>query len=182
MSYVRASTARRQKHVTALPWAAHAHRSRVRHSRLLIGLALAATLWLLAWTILPLFVEPEVPGDNLEQLNWALHPAWGYAKHPPFPTWILWIFEQLFPVGVPLTYALGGLATACMLWLSWLLARATLREVPAWLAPVMVALINYYTVRMHYYNHNTVLMVAYAVALYSVWRAVSEPKWITARL
>lgn len=152
-------------------------RERSSQQRSLSGIVVAFLLFLVAWTVLPLLVDPEVPADNLEQLNWALDPAWGYAKHPPFPTWILWCFEQIFPAGVPLTYALGALQVGFMLWLAWLLSRATLKEVPAWLAPLMIACITYYTNRMHYYNHNTALMVAYAVALYSLWRAVSGREW-----
>jgi 4-amino-4-deoxy-L-arabinose transferase-like glycosyltransferase len=137
----------------------------------------AFLLWLVAWGALPPLLDPEIPGDNLEQLRWALDPVWGYAKHPPFPTWILWCFERTFPAGVPLTYALGALQVALMLWLAWLLSRATLKQVPPWLAPLMIACMTYYTYRMRYYNHNTMLMVAYAAALYSLWRAVSGREW-----
>ena len=141
------------------------------------GIVIAFLLWLVAWSVLPLLVDPEIPSDNLEQLNWALDPAWGYAKHPPFPTWILWCFERILPAGVPLTYALGALQVAVMLWLAWRLSRATLEGVPTWVAPVMIACITYHTNRMHYYNHNTALMVAYAAALYSLWRAVAARGW-----
>ena len=148
-----------------------------RDRRQVIAVFIAALLWLAAWTALPLLVNLEVPADNLEQLNWALNPAWGYTKHPPFPTLFLWCFEQIFPASVTLTYAMGALQVAVTLWLAWLLARATLVGVPGWFAPLMITCITYHTNRMHYYNHNTALMVAYAAALYSLWRAVAARGW-----
>lgn len=133
----------------------------------------ALILWFAVWLVLPLFFDHDhVSPDNLEQLAWAQHPAWGYDKHPPFPTWILWCFERVFTPGVRLTFFLGALQVAVLLWMTWLLARDSLPKVVSWFAPVMVACISYYTARMHFYNHNTALMVAYAVALLALWRAV----------
>lgn len=139
-----------------------------------IVLGAALLLWFALWLTLPLHFDWEVPTDNLEQLTWALHPAWGYAKHPPFPTWVLWCFERVFTPGAALTFCLGALQVAVLLWMTWLLARDSLRGVVSWAAPLMVACISYYTVRMHYYNHNTALMVAYAVTLFALWRAVTS--------
>ncbi len=139
-----------------------------------MALGAALLLWFTLWLALPLHFDGHVPVDNLEQLSWAQHPAWGYAKHPPFPTWILWCFERLFSAGAALTYCLGALQVGILLWMTWLLARDSLPKVVSWFAPVMVACISYYTVRMHFYNHNTALMVAYAVALLALWRAVTQ--------
>ena len=133
----------------------------------------ALILWFALWLAMPLFFDHDhVSSDNLEQLAWAQHPAWGYAKHPPFPTWVLWCFERVFTPGVTLTFFLGALQVATLLWMTRLLARDSLPGVVSWFAPLMVACISYYTVRMHFYNHNTALMVAYAVALFALWRAV----------
>ena len=82
---------------------------------------------LLTWSLLPLLGHWNVPADNLEQLAWVLTPDWGYAKHPPFPTWVLWGFEQVFPHGLPLTYLLGGLQGAMMLAIAWRLACVVCR-------------------------------------------------------
>ena len=64
------------------------------------------------WTSVDVTFHQEPPIDNLEQLNWALNPALGYSKHPPFPTWVLWIAEQALPAGLYLTYFLGAAEVA----------------------------------------------------------------------
>ena len=83
-------------------------------------------VYLLTWSLVPLFAHWNIPDDNLEQLAWVLNPDWGYNKHPPFPTWVLWVFERVFPHGIPLTYLLGSLQVAMMLGLAWRLACETL--------------------------------------------------------
>ncbi len=147
---------------------------RVIQRRWALILAVATLLWFVVWLALPLLFDPEIPSDNLEQLDWANHPAWGYAKHPPFPTWILWCFERVVAPSLGLTYFIGALQVAFLLWMAWLLARYSLRGVATWIAPLMVACITYYSSRMHYYNHNTALMTAYAASLYALWRAINS--------
>jgi hypothetical protein len=135
--------------------------------------------YFLAWTLLPLLTGSEVPGDNIEQLRWATEPAWGYDKHPPWPTIVLWLLEHVLPTGAPLTYFLGAVQAALLGIGAALVARDTLPWPAKWLAPLLITCISYYTFRMHYYNHNTALMVAYAGALYccSRIRSTWQMRW-----
>ena len=138
-------------------------------------------LWLLAayslahvvlWQAIPSLIGKEPPTDNLEQLSWAEHLAWGYDKHPPLPTIVLWLFEQVFPPSVHLTYALGGLQIAALLFLVWWITRQVLDERRAIVAVLLVSCVTYYTRRLHFYNHNTGLLVAYALSVACVLKAV----------
>ena len=130
-------------------------------------------VYLLTWSLVPLFAHWNIPDDNLEQLAWVLNPDWGYNKHPPFPTWVLWVFERVFPHGIPLTYLLGSLQVAMMLGLAWRLACETLDARRALVAVLLISCMSYYTNRLYFFNHNTALMVAHAGAVYSLWRCVS---------
>lgn len=125
---------------------------------------------LLVWTLVPWFGQWRVPVDNHEQLDWVQHIAWGYAKHPPFPTWVLGLASAVLPLGVPLTYALGALCTGLMLWVSWRLGDELLDRRRAIIAVLLVCGITYYTSHVRYYNHNTLLMVAHAGATLCIWR------------
>ncbi len=136
--------------------------------------------WLLAayvladvvlWQLIPWVVGRKPPTDNFEQLAWAEHLAWGYAKHPPLPTFVLWLFEQVFPPGVPLTYALGGLQVTALLLLVWWTTRQLLDERRAIVAVLLVSAVTYYTNRLHFYNHNTGLLVACALSVACVFKA-----------
>ena len=131
----------------------------------------------LFWAAAPWLLGLAPPPDNLEQLTWAQHPALGYAKHPPLPTLILWLFEQVAPAGIPLTYALGGLQVLMTTVLAWLTGRATLDGRRAALGAALITCISYYTLRLHYYNHNTALLCATAASMLCVWQAVRSGRW-----
>ena len=136
-------------------------------ARLLVAFVL---VHLLVWTLVPWLGHWRVPIDNLEQLDWVRHIAWGYAKHPPFPTWLLGLAAQVLPLGIPLTYGLGALCTGLMLWLTWRLSDELLDRRRACIAVLLVCGITYYTSHVRYYNHNTLLMVAHAAATLAIWR------------
>ena len=136
--------------------------------------ALYLGVYVIFWTCIPLLLGQEPPIDNFEQLDWALRPALGYAKHPPLPTLVLWLFEQIAPAGIPLTYVLGAVQVASTLGMAWAVSRDSLGGRRAWLAALLITCISYYTLRMHFYNHNTALLCATAAAAWCSWRAVRD--------
>ncbi len=144
--------------------------STVASARYALTFGLLIAGYFLIWIVLPLLLHSEIPGDNIEQIVWSDHPALGYSKHPPFPTWILCLFALVFPKTVPLTYVLGGLQVAAMLLLAWRLTDESLGRAKAVLAVLFITCINYYAFRMHFYNHNTVLLTATAASMYCTWR------------
>lgn len=139
-------------------------------------LAIFLTTFVLLWAVLPLLVGRVPPNDNLEQLGWSAAFQWGYAKHPPLPTWELIAASHLFPKGLPLTYALGALQVFAMLGFAWLLARDTLGAARARVAILLITCILYYSHRMHFLNHNTVMLSAYAASAWLAWRAIATPR------
>ena len=56
-----------------------------------IGMLIFAAVWLLHLAATSL----SAPVDNIEQLTWVRSLQWGYYKHPPLPTWLLWLPVQL---------------------------------------------------------------------------------------
>ena len=127
---------------------------------------------LLVWSIAPLVGHWDVPADNLEQLNWALTPDLGYTKHPPFPTWVLLAFQQVLPNGLWLTYALGASCVAVGMWVAFRLTSELQGRRAAVVAVLLMSVLTYYTQRLHFYNHNTAMLVAHACATFFVWRAL----------
>lgn len=83
---------------------------------LLAGLlGLFAAFWLThldeAWLVPPM--------DNIEQLIWVLSLEWGYYKHPPLPTWLIWLPVQFFGVSAAVSYLMGALVTLTSLAICW---------------------------------------------------------------
>jgi len=145
------------------------------------GLATTALLAVLAcaliWSALPCLLLSAPPGDNVEQLNWSHALQWGYFKHPPFSTWLLWVAIDLFGPSAALTYALAMACVALALALLWLAARQVLAPQLALIA-LLVSTANYYLMgRGSFLNHNTVMLPFVALSAWSVLRIVRGAGW-----
>ncbi|GAC1530614.1 MAG: hypothetical protein NVS2B4_09580 [Ramlibacter sp.] len=128
------------------------------------------------WLLLDSALSRVAPADNIEQLTWVRSLEWGYYKHPPLPTWLLWPLVRLFGLNEWNTYVLGALMT--------LTAVAMLRSVvaQAWgrqeanLCALAVLCVTYYNGRLYYYNHNVVLLWISAACAWSSWQALRTRK------
>lgn len=136
----------------------------------LLGLALFAALWLpeLSWSSL------TPPFDNLEQLAWSQSLQAGYYKHPPLPTWIMWLPAQLMGSSEWSSYLLGALCTLGALYLQWRLLSPVRGRRHAGIALLASLCITYYTGRLHYYNHDIVLMLFHSASALLCWKAMSS--------
>jgi Dolichyl-phosphate-mannose-protein mannosyltransferase len=114
-------------------------------------------LYAALWLGLLLRLYPSSPLDNVEQFVWAQSLEWGYYKHPPLPTWMLAVATSIFGVHDWVAYVLGAFVTLGSL-------VALYRFLKPWFG-IEVALVwllaavcvSYYSSRIHYFNHNTVL-------------------------
>ena len=49
-----------------------------------------------AWLLMAAISQRAPHWDNIEELVWIQSPDWGYSKHPPFSTWWIWLWAQVF--------------------------------------------------------------------------------------
>ena len=139
-------------------------------SRALIGSLVFAALWLGllgASSLTP-------PIDNIEQLTWVRSLEWGYYKHPPLPTWLLWPVVQLLGLRPLATYLLGATVTLGAIGLAAHLLL--LMRGPRFAATALLAMlcITFYNGRLYYYNHNTVLFLFVVGSAWATWQAFSR--------
>jgi 4-amino-4-deoxy-L-arabinose transferase-like glycosyltransferase len=113
------------------------------------------------------------PVDNIEQLMWVRSLAWGYFKHPPLPTWIVWLPVQLFGLREGVLSLLGAACTLAALALMWQLLARLRGDKYAALALLAALCITYYNGRLNYYNHNVVLMLLSTLSAILCWQAFS---------
>ena len=114
------------------------------------------------------------PIDNIEQLTWVRSLEWGYYKHPPLPTWLLWPVVQLLGLRPLATYLLGATVTLGALGLAAHLLL--LMRGPRFAATAMLAMlcITFYNGRLYYYNHNTLLCLFVVGSAWATWLAFSR--------
>lgn len=136
------------------------------------GLCLFAAIWLLLLTNVSL----SAPVDNIEQLTWVRSLQWGYYKHPPLPTWLLWCSVRVFGLSQRAAYLLGAFVTMGALAVMWKLMRELRGSTQAAISLLATLCVTFYNGRLDYYNHNVLLLAAVTVSAWCCWRAFSSQK------
>lgn len=135
----------------------------------------AAWLWLLDRAVL------APPTDNIEQLIWVRSLEWGYYKHPPLPTWLLWPVAQLMGGTAWATYVMGAACALGAFALMWRLLRDMRGEAHAATAALAGLCVTFYNGRLYFYNHEIVLIPLVAGCALACWKAYTTRKigwWI----
>lgn len=149
--------------------------SRVTAAQAGLALVLFAALWsALLWN-----TSLTPPQDSIEQWVWVNSLQWGYYKHPPLPTWLLWLPDRASGHSVATLVLMGAATTGAALALLWNLLRRARGTAYACVAVLAAACITYYNVRLNYYNHNVVLLLASTACAWALERALAtkQRRW-----
>jgi 4-amino-4-deoxy-L-arabinose transferase-like glycosyltransferase len=111
------------------------------------------------------------PSDNLEQLMWIHSLEWGYYKHPPFPTWLLWLTTQFLGNSALAPATLGAACTLAAFLLYWIFLREVRGTRYATVATLACLCITFYNGRLNYYNHNIVMLLLVTASALFAYRA-----------
>ncbi|MFL6661410.1 MAG: glycosyltransferase family 39 protein [Rhizobacter sp.] len=137
------------------------------------GIALAILLLVFGavWLTVLAGTALVAPVDNIEQLTWVRSLEWGYYKHPPLPTFLLWLPVHVLGLSGWTSYLLGAAVTLGTMAILWRLLRELRGTAYATLALLATLCITYYNGRLYYYNHNIVLMLCSTGIAWLAWRA-----------
>ncbi|CAB3684626.1 glycosyltransferase family 39 protein [Achromobacter pestifer] len=145
--------------------------------RISVGLLVFALLWLLLLdrgTLAP-------PTDNIEQLTWVRSLEWGYYKHPPLPTWLLWPVVRVMGWSPWATYVAGALCTLGAFALLWRFLRELRGRTYAVTALLAGLCVTFYNGRLYFYNHEIVLIPLVVGCAVGCWKAYTTRRigwWI----
>ena len=131
-------------------------------------------VWAVAWISVLSALQFTPPTDSVEQLIWVRSIEWGYHKHPPLPTMMIWPLVQLFGIQEWVVSVAGALVISGALVITWRLVRELAGNHFAALAMLGSLSITYYSGRTNFYNHNTVLLLFVAAAAWFCWRAFAD--------
>lgn len=127
----------------------------------------------IVWLSMLSYTSLSPPIDNIEQLSWIGSLEGGYYKHPPLPTWLIWLPAKLFGATAWTSYVTGATCTLSALALLWRLLSGVRGSRHATLALLAVLCIAYYNGRLYWYNHNVVLMWFVTASAALCWKAHS---------
>lgn len=158
----------------ALPRLWHGLRYRLTDAHLLLWVLFAGA-WL--WHLGDVALSP--PTDNIEQLTWMRSLEWGYYKHPPLPTWLMWLATRFTGWSAQTSYGLGALCTLASVALATSVIKDSVGPRFAWVCALATLCITFYNGRLNYYNHNTLLTLWVALSAWLWWRLLTQPhlKW-----
>ena len=126
------------------------------------------------WAVWAALFNTAQFGDNIEQFNWAQSLELGYHKHPPLPSLALGLMIRLFGPSVYWAYALATLCLVGTLWFTWLIGRELMGERLAAAAVLLWGLNLSFSQRVQLYNHNTVLVLCVAAAVWCAMQATRD--------
>ena len=123
------------------------------------GFFLLLVGYFIIWSIAPAFLASSVPLDVSEGINWGSEWQWGYYKHPPFSSWILYSFYHLFGHIGP--YLLSQLYVLLTLVLVYQLGKKVWSQETALLGSALTLGVTYYVYPSLEFNHN--------IAQFPIW-------------
>jgi 4-amino-4-deoxy-L-arabinose transferase-like glycosyltransferase len=126
---------------------------------------------LLLWTVLTGISHSAPDLDNMEELVWGNVFEWGYYKHPPLPSWLIYGLTRLLGQPIWLTFFAGQLSVVLSLYFIWRLACEMTSQKNALIAILLIMPITYFTTRGVISNHNTIQFWSIAGAIWFFYRA-----------
>jgi 4-amino-4-deoxy-L-arabinose transferase-like glycosyltransferase len=133
--------------------------------------------YLAAWTLMAGWLPLSMDVDSIEEVVWSQTWQWGYYKHPPLPSLLLYELNGVF--GSPsiwlTAFAAQGCSVIALIYV-WLLAKQILPSKLAIVAVLITSLIYYHNLKAVQFNHNTVSLPFTAAAIYYFYRALCTPE------
>lgn len=133
-------------------------------------------IYFILWMILPVTLSASFPLDVPEGIYWGKEFQFGYYKHPPFSSWILYGFYTVFGHLGP--YILSQLCIALTTVFVYKLAKNIVSEQKAFYAGIFVLGIFYYTYPSLEFNHNVAQMPLWAALIYTFYQAIHKNTWV----
>lgn len=136
------------------------------------AIALAAFIYLLAWSLLPPLFSASLPLDVVESLSWGREWQWGYYKHPPLAPWILELSYRAFGWVGP--FLLSQLFIAATLWIVWRMGCRLMSRERAFMGMLLTMGVAYYTRPALEFNHNIAQMPFWAALGWCLLAALQD--------
>lgn len=137
-------------------------------------------LYFALWSVLPFILSTSYPLDVAEGIYWGREWQWGYYKHPPLSSWVLYSFYAVLGSIGP--YILSQCCIALTLWLVYRLGVSLWQlnkdgQARAGLAALLTMGMFYYTWPSLEFNHNIAQMPVWVGLVWFFYRAIKWGLW-----
>ncbi len=136
--------------------------------------AIGFLVFAVVWLVLLGLTNLTAPVDNIEQLTWVRSLEWGYFKHPPLPTWLIWMPVKVFGLSVWVSYLMGAVMVLGSFAIMWRLLRRLRGSAFADVALLAGLSMACYSKRLYSYNHNSLLLLLSVASAALLWQACTS--------
>ncbi len=137
-----------------------------------VAVLLLLTALVALWTLAVGLSHSAPDRDGMEELIWAASLELGYVKHPPFPSWVMFLVTQVVGRPIWLTFLMGQVFSALALWFIWKLGCEFTSPARSLVAVLLLSTIAYFGMRGTIFNHNTAQLWSIAAATWLLHRAL----------
>lgn len=129
-------------------------------------------LYFVIWIVAPFILSASYPLDVPEGIYWGREWQWGYYKHPPFSSWVLYSFYYVFGHIGP--YFLSQCTIVLSLWIAYLFGTELMSRQRAFIGALFLLAIFYYTWPSLEFNHNIAQMPVWLGLAYIFYLALKH--------
>ena len=132
---------------------------------------------LVIWTLIPSFVNNNLPLDTIEALAWGSNLEWGFNKHPPFSAFAVEIFYQIFGNQDWAYYFLSQIFVIIAFFAVYKFSEEIFNNKKlALLSVLLLEGIYFYNFTTPEFNVNVAQLPFWALTVYYTWRCTKYDK------
>ena len=130
---------------------------------------------LLIWTLIPTFVNLNLPLDTIEALAWASDIQWGYIKHPPLSAWFSGLVFQIFSNQDWAYYFLSQLFVILSLIIVWKFSKEFFQnQIYSLTSVLLLEGIYFYNFTTPEFNVYVCVLPFWALTVYYCWKGIKK--------
>ena len=128
-------------------------------------------LHLVLWTVVPTFVNQNLPLDTIEALAWGSNLDWGFNKHPPVSAFLSEVFFKIFGSQDWAFYLLSQICVIISFYFVFKLSNEILNNLQlSFISVLMLEGIYFYNFTTPEFNVNVAQLPFWALTVYFTWK------------
>ena len=134
---------------------------------------------LVLWTVVPTFVNQNLPLDTIEALAWGSNLDWGFNKHPPASAFFTEIFFNIFGSQDWAYYLLSQIFVIISFYFVFKLSNEILNNLKlSFISVLLLEGIYFYNFTTPEFNVNVAQLPFWSLTVYFTWKIFNkkEPK------
>tara|TARA_B100000674_G_scaffold456005_1_gene430245 strand:+ start:172 stop:1500 length:1329 start_codon:yes stop_codon:yes gene_type:complete len=129
------------------------------------------SIHLVLWTVVPSFVNQNLPLDTIEALAWGSNLDWGFSKHPPLSAFFTEFFFKIFGPQDWAFYFLSQIFVIISFYFVFKLSEEVFNDVKlSFISVLLLEGIYFYNFTTPEFNVNVAQLPFWSLTVYFTWK------------